>query len=117
MTKKYKRWYDKNEITSRCINLLEELEDPLKRQVSTWLMNEIIEKPPYKDMLPKEIESMVHCEQRRRRWYDYDEVCRIYVELVKNAPDKLQTKICVKSVTYMEDLIEERKALLEQQSK
>ena len=99
------RWYDQDKILSKCVSLLYSLPDPLKRQTSTFLMNEIIDKQPYINMINEEIYTIVTSEGNKNRWYDHDEVTRIFMELLKNASDDSKKEISLKAITYMEDLI------------
>ncbi|OGH97483.1 MAG: hypothetical protein A2287_05740 [Candidatus Melainabacteria bacterium RIFOXYA12_FULL_32_12] len=99
----FKRWYDEDPVVSRCIKMLECIQDSLKRQTATFLMNEIISKPPYVDMLPDEIISLIGSEDRKRRWYDFDEIMRIFLELLRHSSVDTRKKIAVEAITFIED--------------
>jgi len=98
------RWYDKDPVVSKCFEIMEKLDDRKKRQTATFLMNEIISKPPYSSMIPDEIFSLATGEEQKRRWYDYDEVSRIFAELMRHLPDVDKREIAVKAVTFIQDL-------------
>lgn len=99
------RWYEEDPIVLRCVTLLEGLDDSIKRKTATYLMDEIINKPPYCNMLPDEIFSLITSETRRRRWYDFDEVIRIFVELLRYSPNEDRKNICIASIKFMENLM------------
>ncbi|MDD3149609.1 MAG: hypothetical protein PHV68_02150 [Candidatus Gastranaerophilales bacterium] len=100
----FKRWYDEDPVVAKCVNSLENLQDSSKRQVATFLMSEIIDKPPFNEMIPDNVFDLVTSETRRRRWYDFDEVVRIFVELLRNATPELKKEIAIKAVMFIEDL-------------
>lgn len=102
--KTFQRWYEKDPVVSRCFEVMEKLDDRKKRQTATFLMNEIISKPPYTEMLPEEIFQLATGEEQKRRWYDFDEVSRIFTELVRHSPDEVKKEIAVKAITFIEDL-------------
>ncbi len=102
----YKRWYDNNKITSRCVELLEKLSDGDQRKTATFLMNEVISQPHFSKMLPKDIFECTNSETRRNRWYDEEEAIRIFMELLKVCPQAEQTTIATKAIIYMEGLKE-----------
>ncbi|MFH0703322.1 MAG: hypothetical protein V2B14_07310 [bacterium] len=101
----FSRWYDKNEIVSKCMEILGDVQDSLKRKTATYLMDEIIKKEKYINALPEDIYSRITSEiKRRRRWYDFEEIARIFVELLKHCPDEIQKEIAVKAITFIENL-------------
>lgn len=100
----YKRWYDEDPVLAECVKLLENIGDSDKRKTATFLMDEIVSKSPYTEMLPEKILELVNSESRRRRWYDFDEVMRIFVELLNHAPLESKKKIAVLAVTFIQDL-------------
>ena len=102
--KPYVRWYDKDPVVSKCFEMMEKLDDRKKRQTATFLMNEIISKPPYSDMLPDEIFELATGESQKRRWYDFDEVSRIFTELIRHSSDEVKKEIAIKAVTFIQDL-------------
>ncbi len=102
----YKRWYDNNKITSRCVELLEQLSDRDQRKTATFLMNEIISQPHFSQMLPKDIFNHTNSEKRRNRWYDEEEAIRIFMELLKICPEAEQKTVATKAIIYMEGLKE-----------
>ncbi len=98
----FQRWYDQDPIVSRCIAILENIETSKKRKTATFLTNEIILKPPYRDMLPEELYNLVMEERRKRRWYDFDEVLKIFMELLKHSSDTIKREIAVKAMSFLE---------------
>lgn len=102
--KNYKRWYEQDPVVEKCFEAAEKLDDKDKRRTATFLMNEIISKPPYSEMLPEEIFSLATGEQQKRRWYDFDEVFRIFAELVRHASPEVKKEIAIKAVSFIEDL-------------
>ena len=101
--KSFKRWYDDDPMTSQCVKMLESVQDSLKRQTATFLMNEIVSKPPYIDMLPDEIINLIESEGRKRRWYDFDEVMRIFLELLRHSSEDIRKNIAIEAITFIED--------------
>lgn len=99
------RWYDEDEIVSKCVNLLQNLKNSDKRQTATFLMNEIITIPPFVDMLPDEVLNVINSEERRRRWYDFDETVRIFAELLRYSTPDARKKIATRALTFIEDMI------------
>lgn len=99
------RWYDKDEVVSRCVHLLESVPDSLKRKTATFLMDQVIQKPTFENLVPDEIVDMATGDDRRRRWYDFDEVVRIFIELLKNCPDQDKRHIATKAICFVEDMI------------
>jgi len=102
------RWYDEDEIVSKCISLLQNLKDADKRQATTFLMDEIINIPPFVDMLPDEVFNIINSETRRRRWYDFDETVRIFAELLRYSPPDTRKQIAMTALTFIEDIISNR---------
>ena len=100
----YKRWYDEDPVVAECVKLLESTEDSAKRKTATFLMDEIVSKSPYIEMLPETILELVNSESQRRRWYDFDEVIRIFIELLNNAPIETKKKIAILAITFIQDL-------------
>jgi len=100
----FTRWYDKDPVVSKCFEIMEQLDDGKKRQTATFLMDEIISKPPYVEMIPDEIFKLATGEEQKRRWYDYDEVSRIFAELVRHSDDAAKKEIAVKAITFIQDL-------------
>lgn len=102
--KTFQRWYDEDKILSKCILMLESAKDTIKHQTATFLMDKIITQPPYVDMLSHEIFDMVTSESRQRRWYDFDEVMKILMELLRHSSNEIRREIAVAAITFMEDL-------------
>lgn len=101
----FTRWYDEDKVVARCVSILENLKDSYKRQTATFLMDQIINKPPYKDMLTEEVLNVVISETRTRRWYDFDEVVRNFFELLRHSDSETRIQIAIIAVTFIEDLI------------
>ena len=99
----YKRWYDEDPIVAKCLRILESIPNSVKRQTATYLMDEIINKPPYIEMIPDEIFTLATSEKERRRWYDYDEIIRIFIELIRHAPADMKRKVAVMAISFIED--------------
>jgi hypothetical protein len=102
--KTFIRWYDKDPVVSKCFEIMEKLDDRKKRQTATFLMNEIISRPPYSEMVPDEIFKLATGEEQKRRWYDFDEVSRIFTELLRHSSDEIKKEIAVKAITFIQDL-------------
>ncbi len=102
--KPYVRWYDKDPIVSKCFKLIESLEDSKKHQVATFLMGSIIMQPPYSSMMPSKVSSLMSIEEPKRRWYDYDESIRLFIELIKNVSDDTKREIAIRAIGFIEDL-------------
>jgi len=100
--KEFQRWYDKDPVVSKCISILENIETAKKHRTATFLTNEIILKPPYRYMLPEELYNLVMSEQRKRRWYDFDKIVKVFVELLRYAPDESKKEIAIKAITFLE---------------
>lgn len=99
----FKRWYDVDPVVAKCVTLLENLPENLKRQTSSYLMEKIIEKPPFSEMLPEDVFKLATEEQRRRRWYDEDEILRIFVELLRHSPLETKRNLSLIAITFIED--------------
>jgi hypothetical protein len=102
--KTYKRWYEKDPMVFKCFSMMEKLDEGKKRRTATFLMNEIISQPPYSQMLPDEIFQLATSEEQKRRWYDFDEVSRIFAELLRHSPDEVKKEIALRAITFMSDL-------------
>ncbi len=100
--KNFQRWYDKDPVVSRCINILENIETREKHRTATFLTNEIILKQPYCSMLPEELYNLVMNEKRKRRWYDFDEILKIFMELLRHCPEASRKEIAVKAIKFLE---------------
>lgn len=111
--KKYSRWYDKDEIVQKCAQTLEALPDSLKRQTSTFIMSKIIQKPPYENMVADEIFNLATGDDRKRRWYDFDEVVRIFFELLRHSDDKTKRQIAIEAIAFIEDMQNKQPATVE----
>jgi|GEM_PF-893211 len=98
----YTRWHDQDVIVAKCISLLENIKDSIKRQTATFLMDEIISKPPYNNMLPEEIYNLALSETRKRRWYDMDEVLRLFVEMLRHCPPEARKEVAIKAINFIE---------------
>ncbi|OGI01632.1 MAG: hypothetical protein A2Y25_05685 [Candidatus Melainabacteria bacterium GWF2_37_15] len=95
--KTYQRWYDKDPIVSKCVSILENTAIVRQHRVAAFLMDEIIAQ------LPDDIYEKVMTEQRKRRWYDFDEVCKIFMELLRHSSEETKKQISVKIITFLED--------------
>jgi len=95
--KTYQRWYDKDPIVSKCVSILENTAIVRQHRVAAFLMDEII------TQLPDDIYEKVMTEERKRRWYDFDEVCKIFMELLKHSSEETKKQIAVKIITFLED--------------
>ena len=100
----FKRWYDEDQVVTKCVVLLESLSDNVKRQTATYLMDEIINKPPYSEMMASDIFNLATGESRKRRWYDFDEVVRIFVELLRHSNAEIRKEMSILAITFIEDL-------------
>ncbi|MEW5821488.1 MAG: hypothetical protein AB1782_14950 [Cyanobacteriota bacterium] len=100
------RWYDRDGIVAKSMNLLQEIPDDLKRQVASYLVDDIINRKPYCDMFPIDTHYMILSEQRRRRWYDFDETIHIFVELLRHASEAQRVAISQMVIDFIETLIE-----------
>lgn len=109
----YKRWHDEDPIVSKCLNMLENIKESIKRKTATFLMNEIINKSPYDAMMPEEVFALVTSETRKRRWYDVDEVIRLFIELLKNCTPEAKKEIAIKAIDFMEGLTLDYKKSIE----
>ena len=105
----YKRWYDEDPIVTRCITILENLDNNLKHQTATFLMAQIIHTPPYSDMLDERVFEIATGETKRRRWYDYDEIVRILVELMRFSTPEIRKLTAIKAISFVEDVLSEDK--------
>lgn len=104
MAETFKRWYEEDSVVAACISKLETLQESLKRQTANYLMEEIINKPPYSEMVADDIFKLATEESQRRRWYDFDEVIRLFIELLRHAPAETRREIALKSISFIEDL-------------
>lgn len=102
--KTYSRWYEKDPVVSKCFEIMEQLDERKKRQTATFLMTEIISKQPYSDMIPEKIFELVTGEENKRRWYDFDEVSRIFAELIRHCPEETKKEVAIKAITFIQDL-------------
>ena len=112
----YKRWHDEDPVVSKCIKMLENIQESIKRKTATFLMNEIINKAPYDTMLPEEVYNLVTSETRKRRWYDADEVIRLFMELLRNCTPEAKKDISIKAINFMEGLTLDYKKSIEIES-
>jgi hypothetical protein len=103
----YKRWYDEDSIVTKCIILLENLDNNLKHKTATFLMEQIIHTPPFSDMLDEKVYEIATAEAARRRWYDYDEIVRILVELMRHSNAEIRRLIAIKAISFIEDALSE----------
>lgn len=87
------RWYDKDEAIASSMKTLENAPDKLKRQIATYLIEEVISRKPYCDMFPLDTHYLILSENRRRRWYDYDETVRIFIELLRHSSESQQKAV------------------------
>jgi len=87
------RWYDRDDKVSKSMNILKNIPDDSKRQITTYLVEEIITRKPYCDMFPLDAHFLILSEQRRRRWYDFDEALHIFVELLRHSSDAQKIEI------------------------
>jgi hypothetical protein len=101
---KFLRWYDKDPVVSKCFEIMENIDTKKKRQTATFLMDEIISKPPYSGMIPEKIFELATGEEKKRRWYDFDEVSRIFAELMRHSTDEVRKEISIKAITFIQDL-------------
>ncbi|MDD3014246.1 MAG: hypothetical protein PHC34_11135 [Candidatus Gastranaerophilales bacterium] len=99
------RWHDEDVVVGKCIKMLENIEESIKRQTATFLVDEMIAKLPYTTMPPEELYNLtVSSETRKRRWYDIDEVIRLFVELLKHCTPETRKEIAIKAINFMESL-------------
>lgn len=100
-----KRWYEKDAALNKCLLMLENLSESLKRKTATFLMEEIINQSPYSEMLPEEVYDLATGETQKRRWYDFDEVVRIFIELIRHTPEETQKETAIKAIQFIESLL------------
>jgi hypothetical protein len=100
------RWYDQNQNVAKSMDLLENLPDTVKKRVAAYLIEDLITKKPYSDMLPIDVHYLVLSENRRRRWYDFDESVRIFVELLRHSSDTQKNEICEMVMAFLNKLLE-----------
>jgi hypothetical protein len=103
----FKRWYDEDPIVTKCITLLEGLDNRLKHQTATFLMTQIVHTQPYSDMLDEKVFEIATGETKRRRWYDYDEIVRILVELMRYSTPEIRKLTAIKAISFVEDVLAE----------
>ncbi len=107
MSETFKRWYDEDPVVGSCFEKLENLPVELKRQTANYLMEEIINKPPYSDMIADEVFDLATGESKKRRWYDFDEVVRIFIELIRHASPDTRRQVAIQAISFVEDLNQE----------
>lgn len=95
--KTFERWYDKDPVVARCVSMLEKTEKFKQHKVAAFLSEDII------SSLPDDIYDRVTGEHRKRRWYDFDEVCKIFMELLRHSSDEDRKQFAIKTITFMED--------------
>lgn len=95
--KNYQRWYDTDPVVSRCVHKLENIEKFKQHQVATFLTDEIL------NDFSEDIYEKVVGEDRKRRWYDFDEACKIFMELMRHLPEESKKEIAVKTIIFIED--------------
>lgn len=100
------RWYDGNETLQNAMQLLQDLPDSFKRQVATYLVQDIISRKPYCDMLTLDAHYLIMSEDRRRRWYDFDEAFHIFIELVRHSSEDQRTIIAELVIQFICNLKE-----------
>ena len=100
-----RRWYEKDKVVHNCANKLEKLEPHFQRQVSSYIMDELLNTPPYITMLEEQIIKLATNESTpKRRWYDFSQTVHIFMELLKNLSEEKARKICIQVITFIEDL-------------
>lgn len=112
-SKTYSRWYDQDDIVSKCVRLLETLPDPLKRQTATFIMDKIIDIPPFLHMPPEEVFKLATADDKKRRWYDFDEVVRIFLELLRYSDEEARRSISITAITFIEEMIMDKDKSIE----
>lgn len=100
----FKRWYDEDPVVAKCVTILETLPELTKRRASSYLMEKIIEKHPFCDMLPEEVFNLATHESEKRRWYDEDEILRIFIELLRHSPKEVKRNLSQIAITFIEGL-------------
>jgi len=95
--KTFQRWYDADPVVSKCVRTLEQTDKIMQHRVAAFLAEEIISGHS------ENIYDTVMDEQRKRRWYDFDEVCKIFMELLRHSPEESRKDIAVKTIIFMED--------------
>ncbi len=96
-SKTIQRWYDTDPVVSKCVSKLEKTDKNMQRRVAAFLVEEIIREHS-EDIYDKVME-----EERKRRWYDFDEVCKIFMELLRHSSEQTRKDIAVKTIIFMED--------------
>jgi len=109
----YVRWHDEDVIVAKCVCMLENIEESVKRKTATFLLNEIIDKLPQTTLQIEDIYNLATSETRKRRWYDLDEIIRIFVELLKQCSPESRKEICIKAINFMENLTFDRNKSVE----
>lgn len=95
--KTFERWYDRDPVVSKCVAKLEKIEKRKQHRVAAFLTDEIISR------LSGDVYDKVTGETRKRRWYDFDEVCKIFMELLRLLPEDQKKEIAIKTIIFMED--------------
>ena len=98
------RWYDRDDTVSKSMNMLNKIPDSLKRQVATFLVEDIINRKPYKDMFTLDTHYLILSEDRRNRWYDFDETIHIFVELLRHTSDDRKKELADLVIDFITSL-------------
>lgn len=104
------RWYDRDDVVAKSMEILQEIPDESKRLVASYLVEDIIQRKPYCDMFPLDTHYLILSENRRRRWYDFDETVRIFIELLRHTSDVQKRDICEMVLSFVDSLPDEDKS-------
>ncbi len=88
----YKRWYDDNQDLQDCIAMLASKDTALQKQITTFIVDHVLNYPACKEVLSEEIYTKAYSPSYRRN-YDDKESCRIILEFLKVLPDEMRTEV------------------------
>lgn len=112
----YQRWYDKDPVLSRALAQLKEASSAYQAQVALNIIKIVVEHQLEEEtrMTPDNLHesltvgTQVKDGQVRRRWYDVHETLASAMELLKDCPDDLQSRIIPTIATMIEKTLEEK---------
>ena len=101
----YRRWYDKDPVSSEAVRTLEETDDQTQIRVALNLIKIIIEHN-IEDEQFEAVDDIISAvgsgldDNRRGRWYDIDATLRTAMNMLQNCPADTQ-KIIAKEMAKM----------------
>ena len=96
----HRRWYDKDPVLKEALELLRLQPDETKAQAADYILN--LQEQVAAEVIEHLYETISKYQGKGNRWYDNDPMMLKAVELLRNAPPKVQRVAALKLLIALE---------------